>query len=857
MQSNRAAVEHTGLSTAEAARRLAADGYNELPQDRRHGFWSTVWQTLTEPMFVLLVAAGALYVALGDLREAALLLLAVVVVLTITIVQERRTERVLGALHDMTSPRALVERDATQRRIPGREVVRGDVLLLAEGDRVPADAVVLAGGAVECDESLLTGEAMPVRKHSAATSAAATLDFVAPGGEDPHTAGSLLYAGSVLVRGQAVALARRTGLTSELGRIGSALREVRVERTPLQREIASLVRIVASLGLALCATIVFIIGHLRGDWLGGLLAGITAAMALIPEEFPVVLTVFLALGAWRMSRHRVLTRRLAVIEALGAATVLCVDKTGTLTENRMRVARLVANDGQALDIETPGSLPEAFHPLLEFGVLASAVNPFDPMEQAFRALGERMLAGTEHLHDNWTLAHAYAITPAMLAMTHVWRARAAADYVVAAKGAPEAILDLCHADAATVSRVQAQVNALASDGLRVIAVARGRHAGEAWPGDQHDFTYAFLGLVGLHDPLREEVPAAVRECRDAGIRVAMITGDYPGTAQAIARAAGLRQAGGLLTGEDIAAMDDATLAARIATTDVFARVMPEQKLRIVQACIAAGDVVAMTGDGVNDAPALRAAHIGIAMGARGTDVAREASSLVLVNDDFASIVHAVRMGRRIFDNLRKATGYILAVHLPIAAISLAPLLAGWPLMLFPVHVVFLELVIDPACSLVFESEDADDDLMRRPPRAGRQRLIDAPALFDSLVQGSMAGLATILVYGWALWSHDESVARTLGFTTLLVANLALIVLNRSPRRSWLANLLAPNLALRAVLIGASLLYAATLGWPTLRELFRFAWPGGPGLVGAALAGVLPLALVAPTLRRARRVGGQR
>jgi len=835
--------DRRGLDSAEAARRLAVDGYNELPQDQHRGLWSTVWHTVTEPMFVLLVAAGLLYVVLGDLREALLLLFAVGVVLSITIVQERRTERVLAALRDMTSPRALVVRDGAQLRIPGREVVRGDVVLLAEGDRVPADAVMIDGGSVEADESLLTGEAVPVRK---AIWDGVTV-FGAPGGDDRP----FLYSGSVLIRGQAVVEVQRTGPDTELGRIGDALRTVKVERTPLQREIARLVRIVATLGLAVCGVIVLIAGLARGDWLGGLLAGLTAAMALLPEEFPVVLTVFLAIGAWRISRHDVLTRRVAVIEALGAATVLCVDKTGTLTENRMTIARLACLDGAVFDVTASpaGELPEAFHALLEFGILASAVNPFDPMEQAFQALGARYLRGTDHLHANWTLAHAYAVTPAMLAMTHVWQATGQAEHVVAAKGAPEAILDLCHADPALVARVQDQVNALAQGGLRVLAVARGSFGAAQWPDRQHDFTYRLLGLVGLEDPLRAGVPDAVRECREAGIRVAMITGDYPGTALAIARQAGLAADHALLTGDDIAALDDEALRSRIRGTSVFARVMPAQKLRIVQAGMANGEVVAMTGDGVNDAPALRAAHIGIAMGSRGTDVAREAASLVLANDDFASIVHAVRMGRRIFDNLRKATSYIIAVHLPIAALSLLPLLVGWPLMLYPVHVVFLELVIDPACSLVFEGEDEEADIMRRPPRRAAQRLVDKSTLLGSLVQGLAASAAVLAIYAWAMSRFTPELARTLGFTTLVAANLSLIVLNRSRTRSWLANLLAPNTALRVVLGGASLLYAGALTLPWLRELFLFA-PAPPALLLLALAaGTGAVAALDPFTRR--------
>jgi Ca2+-transporting ATPase len=838
----RAGPPRRGLDGAEAASRLAAEGFNELPQDRRPTAWRTVWRTCTEPMFLLLVAAGALYVALGDLREALLLLFAVTVVMTITIVQERRTERVLEALRDMTSPRALVIRDGVQQRIPGREVVRGDLLLLAEGDRVPADAVMLSGGAVEVDESLLTGEAVAVTKRPWD----GREDFTTPGGDGLP----FLYAGTVLVRGQAVAESRRVGAATELGRIGAALREVRVERTPLQQEIARLVGLFAPAALLLCAAIVLILGFARGDWTGGMQAGITAAMSLLPEEFPVVLTVFLALGAWRLSRHRVLTRQVAVIEALGAATVLCVDKTGTLTENRMGVAALALPDGAVFDVagDRAGALPEAFHRLLEFGILASAVNPFDPMEQAFRALGDRYLHGTEHLHETWQLAHEYAVAPGMLAMTHVWRTLEHSHYVVAAKGAPEAILDLCHAPAARIDAVRMHVDALAARGLRVLAVACGTHRGAQWPDRQHDFDYEFLGLIGLEDPLRPGVAEAVRECREAGIRLAMITGDHPSTARAIARQLALEHADDVLTGDELRALDAEERRRRIAAATVFARVMPEQKLSLVQAFIASGEVVAMTGDGVNDAPALRAAHIGIAMGARGTDVAREAASLVLTDDDFGSIVHAVRVGRRIFDNLRKVTSYILAVHVPIAVIALLPLLCGWPLVLFPVHVVFLQLVIDPACSLVFELEGEEPGLMRRPPRRRTQPLVAASTLRGALLQGLCATLAVVGVYALALERYPAEAARTLGFTTLVATNLALIVLNRSRRRGWLANLVAPNPALRVVLLAAVAGYACALALPWLRGLFLFAWPGGPALACAVVAGVLAVAVLDPFTR---------
>jgi len=434
-------------------------------------------------------------------------------------------------------------------------------------------------------------------------------------------------------------------------------------------------------------------------------------------------------------------------------------------------------------------------------------------------------------------------------MTHVWRTLEHGDCVVAAKGAPEAILDLCHASSARVAALRLHVDALAARGLRVLAVARGTHAGVEWPSRQHDFDYEFLGLIGLEDPLRAGVVDAVRECREAGIRVAMITGDHPSTACAIARQLALEHADHALTGNELRELDADEFRRRIAASTVFARVMPAQKLSLVQAFIANGEIVAMTGDGVNDAPALRAAHIGIAMGARGSDVAREAASLVLTDDDFASIVRAVRMGRRIFDNLRKVTSYILAVHVPIAVIALLPLLCGWPLVLFPVHVVFLQLVIDPACSLVFELEGEEPDLMRRPPRSPVQSLVDAPILRNALLQGLVATLAVIGVYALALERYPAEAARALGFTTLVATNLALIVLNRSRRRGWLANLLAPNPALRIVLLAAVAAYACALTVPWLRELFLFAWPGGVPLACALGAGVFAVAALDPFTRQ--------
>jgi len=785
-------------------------------------------------MFLLLVGAGAIYLVLGDKGEAAMLLGFVLVVMGITIYQERKTERVLEALRDLTSPRALVLRDGEQRRIPGCEVVRGDILLLVEGDRVPADAVLLSANDLMADESLLTGESVPVRK----AAWDGILDMGHPGGDNLP----FVYSGTVLVAGQGIAEVRATGLHSEIGRIGKSLREIETETTPLQREIRRLVRIVALFGLLLCALVVVVYGVTRGDWLNGLLAGITLAMALLPEEFPVVLTVFLALGAWRISRQNVLTRRVPAVETLGAATVLCVDKTGTLTHNRMTVSTLFSEgEHYEVDYAVENSLPERFHELVEFSILASEVDPFDPMEQAFRQLGLHYLKHTEHLHDDWTLVQEYALSPQLLAMSHVWKATGRDEYVVAAKGAPEAVADLCHLSTQAVQELAAQVTVMADRGLRVLAMARATYRGAQWPAIQHDFEFEFLGLIGLADPVRPTVPAALAQCRSAGIRVVMITGDYPGTARAVATQAGFESGGEMITGADLDQLSDEALLVRIRNVSIFARVVPQQKLRLVNALKANGEVVAMTGDGVNDAPALKAAHIGIAMGGRGTDVAREASALVLLDDDFASIVGAVRLGRRIYDNLRKAMSFVLAVHVPIAGITVVPLLLGWPLVLTPVHIAFLQLIIDPACSIAFEAEPEESDVMRHPPRRPDAPLFGARMLGLSLLQGLGVLLVVLAVYGVALhWGRGESEARALTFTTLVLANLGLILTNRSHSRSIFATLTSPNAAIWWIVGGALGFLGLVLSVPVLRELFHFAALHPDDLALCAGAGVLAI-----------------
>lgn len=807
------ATDDPGLSADEAARRLAQDGPNALPGDGGRSWLHILRETVRDPMFALLLAAAGLYLLLGDLQESLSLGLMVCVVIGLTLYQEGKTERAIQALRDLSSPRARVIRDGLAQTLAGRELVRGDLILLAEGDRIAADAELLSSGELQVDESLLTGESLPVSKSADGVSA--------------------LHAGTLVVQGQGVARVSATGPRSQMGQIGQALQTVRAEESPLRRQTRSLVHRLAWLSLLLCLTLVLLQGLTRGDWLQALLAGIALAIAMLPQEFTVVLTVLPALGAWRLSHEQVLTRRIAAIETLGATSVLCVDKTGTLTQNRMRVASLYAGDAElALDVPSTGGLPEDFHALLEHAILASRTDPYDPMEQAFHALGQQFLAQTEHLHRDWALVQEYALTPELWAMAHVWRGDASGEHVVAAKGSPEAIVDLCHLDPKRQATVAAAADAMAARGLRVLGVARARHAGPPWPAGEHDFDFAFVGLLGLADPLREEIPLAVRECREAGIRVVMITGDYPVTARAIARQAGLAE-GTVLLGDEMERLSDVELQQRLQTTSICARIAPTQKLRIVQALQAGGAVVAMTGDGVNDAPALKAAHVGVAMGGRGTDVAREAAAIVLVDDNFASIVRAVRQGRRIFANLRKSMSYIMAVHVPIAGMALLPLLLGWPIVLFPMHIALLELAIDPACAMVFESEPADEDVMRQPPRDPATPLFAGNTLVQAVLQGLGVLAAVLGAYLWGTQQLDEMQARSLAFSTLVLGNLALILSNRAGARGLWAALRVRNRMLWVVTAFTLGLLALALYLPPLAAVLRMT-PLGPDLLGVAL-----------------------
>lgn len=806
-----------GLTSGEAARRLAQFGPNAPPEAPPLGFFAIALRTLKEPMFALLMAAAALYLFVGDLGEGLFMVAGAAASISLVVVQELRSERALKALQRLAEPMAHCLRDGEQRRIPARDLVPGDVILVGEGERLPADGVLLSGDALVIDESILTGESAPVTKTLAGDGA--ELAFPDPGGD--YT--PFLYAGSMIVRGSGVAEVARTGARTAVGGLGASLAAIQGEPSPLQRRTGELVAKLGVFALIFCGVVIVAYGLVHGDWFEGAIAGITLAIGLLPEEFPMVLAIFLALGAFRLAGRNVLVRRSSVTETLGSTSILCVDKTGTLTQNRMTITALSTGHGINPVPEAP-SADE--HRLLRAALRACSQNPVDPMDRAVHALAAKLGVTTAG-----TPIESFPIRPELLAFIQSWRVEDGA--TKAAKGAPEAILRLSHSTDDERARYKTVVEEMARRGLRVLAVAQTQPA----PEDRlEEASFAVLGLLAFEDPVRDDVPYAVAAARRAGVAVAMITGDYPATALAIAREAGIDAQAGFLTGADIVDTPAEQLPDKIRDIRVFARVTPTSKLALVEAFKDDGHIVAMTGDGVNDGPALAAAHIGIAMGQRGSDVAREAAHIVLLDDRFASIVAGVQLGRRIFTNLRKALTYVTAIHVPIAGLALAPILMGLPPLLLPPHVVLMELIIDPTCSLVFEAEPGETDAMLRPPRPRNEPLFGTRDLTLGAVQGFIVFLAVMSVYvidnGFGV---PEPEARGLAFATLIVGNLTLALSNALPK--GVSPFARENIIFWVVAAAALSILAAGLFFPPLAGLLRFEPPDGIRLAFAALLAV--------------------
>ena len=798
----------SGLTTQEAERLLALHGPNALPRSPGRSWWLLIRGVGSEPMFQLLMAAGIIYFVLGDFSDALILMVFVVLSGAISVIQEKRSENILESLRDLSAPRALVVRSGQTVRIPGRDVVPGDRMVLVEGDRIAADGRLVSDAQLMVDESLLTGESEPVAKSSGSTGDA-----------------QRVYSSALVVRGRGLAVVTATGRDTEIGKIGASVAQILERPSPLHHDAARLVRVFGILALITSAVVMASVGLSQQNWIDAALAGITVAMGLLPEEFAVVLVVFLAMGAWRISRHQVLTRDRAAIETLGAATVLCTDKTGTLTLNHMTLMTVAIwrSPGHVMHTIAGTAMHDPSVARL-LGVAASACDatPSDPMERAIHAAQP-----PDESSVHRAVRREYRLSAAVMAMTNAWSSPGDAKLDLAMKGAPEAVLAQCDLTSAEIAQVHDQMNVMAGHGLRVLAVASGQYDETLLPNAQTDLRMRYEGLIGLADPLRPGVPQAVCACAEAGIRVVMITGDYPHTAMTIARDAGIvtsemQPQDVVMTGQELVTLDADALAARLDGIRVFARVQPLQKLQLVQALQRQGHVVAMTGDGINDAPALKAADIGIAMGERGTDVAREAAALVLLNDEFSAIVKAIARGRQIYANLRKAIGFIVSIHVPIAGLAALPVMFGQPMLFVPVHIAFLEMVIDPVSSFVFESQPEDTDLMKQPPRSRQESLYPLRLMIDSLGQGGL-GLAILLaLYAGLHWLDlplDQ--IRSVMFIALVAIGFSIVVLHLQMRQIIELATLRLNRPFLVIAGGTLTLLAVMVFVPWCRELFRF------------------------------------
>lgn len=800
---------NTGLTAQRVTELQALEGKNELPGSQSKSFFQLISELLFDPTIFILLGCGAIYFFLGDPTEAFMLLTFVLVIISITLLQQTKAEKALLALKSLSSPRALVIRDGKKMRVPGAEIVRGDVIFISEGDKVPADSKIHQASFLTADESLLTGESQPVSKEIE----------------------SMVYAGSTIVRGQAIAVVEAIGAKTQIGQIGQTLTGASENLSALENETRTVILKLTWAAIVLCLFVIIFYALKHQDWLQGILVGLTLAMATLPNELPAVKTIFFALGARRLASRNVLTRKLSAIENLGSVTVLAVDKTGTLTMNQMQLQK-ISTLKEVIDLGELNSndLPEDFHEVLEFAILASRKDPFDPMELAFIEAGAKYLKNTEHLHDDWELAKEYPLTRELLSISHAWKSSQVGHFTVGAKGAPEAIVDLCHLDPIMADQVHKNAQEMAKSGLRILGVAKALNPKCTLPGHQHDFDFIFLGLIGIADPVRPEVRESVRYCQEAGIRLVMITGDHPVTAKSIAEKIGMNHHHLVMTGDELSHLSPEEFEIKIKQINIFSRVSPFQKLKIVDGLKKSGQIVAMTGDGVNDAPALKNADIGIGMGERGTDVARESAAIVLLKDDFNSIVEAIKMGRRIYINLTQAIKYLCAVHLPIAAVSVLPIIFDLPLILLPAHVALLHLLIEPASTIVFEREPAPADVMATPPRDPQSSLFSKKLWTDVLIEGmgAILGLGLLLYIGLKKGMFTEEI-RALIFTALMFSNLSLITQKRNVLKSKTAVLIC----LIPLLILALALY-----WPPVQTLFKFAKLSSTELLLASVVGFL-------------------
>jgi Ca2+-transporting ATPase len=786
------------LSQAEALKRLQLYGPNLITQDQPPSVWNRIKKILREPMLFLLLAVAAIYLLIGSHAEGLLIGLSILVVIGISYMQQRKSDTALALLRNLSSPLAIVFRDGVEKRIPSSDVVPGDLILIGEGDRISADGSVIEASNLSVDESLLTGESFPLNKQPSQS----------------------VFSSTLVTKGHGFIRVLNTGEKTQVGTIGKSLNLEPSSDFSLSKEINQTVRLFAVAGLVICLVIVVTLGVQKSDWLSAFLSGLAAAIALLPEEFPVIVSIFMAMGAWRLAKTGVLARNAQAIERLGAITDLCVDKTGTITQNKMSVAAIAtcAKTYQALDLTGSNSVADAIE-VVRFGALASPLISPDPMETALHVSLKTIAKNLADDQNNLKLIKEYPLSEQLLATTYVWQPRdESKHYALATKGAPEAVMNLCHLNELEKGEIKIKLEEFSKNALRVLGVAEASTTG-ALPKNQSEFNFRWIGLIGFEDPIRDEVPEAIRQCHAAGINVIMMTGDYPSTAARVASLAGMRKTE-VTTGQEIDGLSDDELGERIRSSSVFARLQPSQKLRLVHRLQSSGRVVGMTGDGVNDAPALKAADVGIAMGLRGTDVAREASDLILTDDSFSSIVGGIKRGREIFSNIRSAMTFVGSIHVPIAGLAVIPILFGLPIILLPVHIVFLELLIDPSCSLLFESRKPTKDVMTELPRPLETKIFSKSDIVRSLSQGALILAASLALIWYFYQNLSAEKLRAIIFLQVVLGNIGLIIADftgGSPREMARVLFRSNNLK---VLIGTLGLVAALFLYEPLRRLFQ-------------------------------------
>ncbi len=758
------ANDYSGLSSQEVIKLQQEHGPNELVPEKKDTFCRKTLEIVEEPMFLLLFGTALLYFILGEPRDGSIMICFVAFMIGINVFQEWRTDRTLQALKDLSSPKVRVIRNGVIEKLDSKELTAGDLMLLEEGEKISADGRIIEMFDLGIDESTLTGESDVAWKK---------LNLSAED-EEAHWRRDYCYAGTAVTQGTAIVKVTEVGLKTEYGKIGQDILSAPQQSTPLEKQTRYLIKVCSLIGLLLFILVALATYVHTDSLISSILSGITLAMAMIPEEFPVILTVFLAMGAWRLAQKKSLIRRMPSVETLGSVSVLCVDKTGTLTQNKMTLQELYPFKNIAADN------------LLYWAALGCETEPYDPMERAILASAETDGINKRELFSNKLLLE-YSFDSAAKMMGHVWEIDGVP--TLAAKGSPESILPLCRLSPEDNAKLESAQVELASKGYRVIAVAR-RTNMPSIPDELNDNELELLGLLGLEDPPREAVPGAVKICTQAGVRVVMITGDNGITAKSIAGKIGIPHSNEVITGKELDEMPDEELREKIKTANIFARVIPKHKMRIVKAFKDIGEIVAMTGDGVNDAPALKYADIGIAMGKRGTGVAREAADMILLDDNFTTIVETVKDGRRIYDNIKKAVCYVFVIHIPIALIALMTPIMHLPLLLLPIHVVLLELIIDPTCSIIFERQPAEQDIMDRPPRSPKEPLVNMGMMVKALLQGLAIFAAAFGAYIY-LHINGEPVelARTFALLVIGFSNLFLVYINQSNKQFAVAALL--------------------------------------------------------------------